>query len=655
MTAMVKDPVGTALLTDHYELTMLQAALADGTARHRAVFEVFGRSLPRGRRYGVLAGLGRLTEAIEEFRFTPEQLDWLLAMGSIDTPTADHLRGWRFTGDLDGYREGEIYFPHSPVLTVTGTFGDCLLLETLVLSVLNADSAVASAAARMVTAAAGRSLLDMGSRRTHERAGVSAARAAYLAGFSATSNLEAGFLYGVPTSGTAAHAFTLAHTTESEAFASQVAALGTGTTLLVDTYDTAQGIDTAVRIAGRHLGAVRIDSGNPAQQARAARARLDSLGATGTRIVLTGDLDEYSIAALAQAPVDSYGVGTRLVAGSGHPAAGLVYKLVAIADGPQGSALLRPVAKRSPGKEGIPGRKVAHRVLDSDGHALAERALPQVPHGDTPDTRTLRALQVPVMRSGEVVHRPTLAEIRSHHERSKAELLKVDLDLAPGIPRLRARGTPDGAPVPSSEGAEDAEERRALLVVDVQPTFCEGGELPVPGGEAVALAVAEYLREHRDRYTLLVTTQDWHVDPGEHFAGPQGPDYVGTWPPHGLAGTPGAELHPALSHLAADPQVVQVRKGHHSAAYSGFEGIDPQSRTLEDVLASHRIEAVDVVGLASSHCVTATALDAAKRGLRTRVLARLTAGVTPEAEAAAFERLCEAGVEVRPRDEQNGR
>ncbi|MDQ1293641.1 MAG: nicotinamidase/pyrazinamidase [Actinomycetota bacterium] len=214
--------------------------------------------------------------------------------------------------------------------------------------------------------------------------------------------------------------------------------------------------------------------------------------------------------------------------------------------------------------------------------------------------------------------------------------------------------TPGTTPVLPTEDLGRTGERRALLVVDVQPTFCEGGELPVPGGEAVALAVAQYLHEHRDRYSLLVTTQDWHVDPGDHFAGPQGPDYVDTWPPHGLAGTPGAELHPALSHLNADPQVVQVRKGHHSAAYSGFEGIDPQGRPLEEVLASHRIEAVDVVGLASGHCVAATALDAADRGLRTRVLARLTAGVTPESEARAFGKLREAGVEIRSRDEQNG-
>lgn len=209
-------------------------------------------------------------------------------------------------------------------------------------------------------------------------------------------------------------------------------------------------------------------------------------------------------------------------------------------------------------------------------------------------------------------------------------------------------GAPEraGGPRPHGAGA-----RRALLVVDVQPTFCEGGELPVPGGDAVAAAVAEHLAEHGDRYALVVTTQDWHVDPGAHFAGPEGPDFVGTWPPHGLAGTPGAELHPALSRLAADPAVVRVRKGHRSAAYSGFEGTDPQGRPLDQVLASNGIGAVDVVGLASDHCVAATARDAAVLGLRTRVLARLTAGVTPRTEAAAFADLRAAGVEIVARDE----
>jgi nicotinate phosphoribosyltransferase len=181
----------------------------------------------------------------------------------------------------------------------------------------------------MTTAAGDRPCLEMGTRRTHEEAAVAAARAAYVAGFAGTSNLAAGARHGIPTIGTAAHAFTLVHDDERAAFEAQVAALGAGTTLLVDTYDVTQGVRTAVEVAGPGLGAVRLDSGDLLEQAHAVRAQLDALGATGTRIVVTSDLDEYAIAALAAAPVDSYGVGTSLVTGSGAPTAGMVYKLVA--------------------------------------------------------------------------------------------------------------------------------------------------------------------------------------------------------------------------------------------------------------------------------------------------------------------------------------
>ncbi|MFN8074523.1 MAG: nicotinate phosphoribosyltransferase [Kineosporiaceae bacterium] len=447
-------PASTALLTDRYELTMLRAALADGTAAHAAVFEVFARSLPPGRRYGVVAGLGRLVEAIAAFRFTPEQLAWLLAEGVIDQRTQAHLDGWRFTGDVDAYREGELSFAHSPVLTVRGTFADCVVLETLVLSVLNADSAVASAAARMVTAAGGRRLIEMGSRRTGEAQAVAAARAAYLAGFDATSNLEAGFRHGVPTTGTSAHAFTLAHRDELAAFAAQVAALGAGTTLLVDTYDTRDGLAHALGAAGPRLGAVRIDSGDLAAEARRARAVLDAAGATGTAIVVTGDLDEHGIAALAGAPVDSYGVGTKLVTGSGHPTAGMVYKLVAVADSPDPRAPLRPVAKRSAAKGSVGGLKVAHRVLDGDGRAVREHVAVRHLDDGAPADGVLsggasadgvvaaRPLQVPVIRAGVACHRPSLAEIRAHHAAAKAELLPSDLRLDDGSPRLSAAGVP---------------------------------------------------------------------------------------------------------------------------------------------------------------------------------------------------------------------
>ena len=381
----------TALLTDRYELTMLASALRDGSAGRHCVFETFSRRLPTGRRYGVVAGTGRLLDALESFRFGPDELA-VLAGSGLDAGTLDRLAGWRFTGDVDGYPEGELFFPSSPVLTVTGTFGEAVLLETLALSILNHDCAIAGAAARMASAAGDRPLIEMGSRRTHEEAAVAAARAAYLAGFSSTSNLEAGRRYGVPTSGTAAHAFTLLHDTEAAAFRAQVDALGVGTTLLVDTYDIDRGIRTAIEVAGPGLGAVRIDSGDLAVLAHESRRLLDSLGAPDTKIVLSGDLDEYAIAGLAATPVDVYGVGTSVVTGSGAPTAGMVYKLVEVEG--------RPVAKRSEHKATQGGRKTALRRHRATGTATEEvlvtRGTPELGEHD-------RLLQVPLVRGGERV------------------------------------------------------------------------------------------------------------------------------------------------------------------------------------------------------------------------------------------------------------
>jgi len=235
---------------------------------------------------------------------------------SLTTRPAAWLGEYEFHGDISGYAEGELFFPGSPILTVSGSFAECVVLETLVLSVLNFDSAIAAAAARMVTAARGRPVIEMGSRRAHERAAVAAARAAYIAGFAYTSNLAAGRAYGIPTTGTAAHAFTLLHDDEQSAFGSQVAALGKNTTLLVDTYDIAQGIRTAIAVAGPDLNAIRIDSGDLSVLAAHSRELLDSLGAADTKIIVSGDLDEYAIAALAAEPVDVYGAGTAVVTGS---------------------------------------------------------------------------------------------------------------------------------------------------------------------------------------------------------------------------------------------------------------------------------------------------------------------------------------------------
>lgn len=426
----------TALLTDQYELTMVAAALAHPVAQRRCVFEVFARRLPDGRRYGVVAGTGRLLDELAGFTFGDDEIAAVERF--LDAGTIAWLRDYRFSGDIDGYREGELYFPGSPILTVRGTFAEAVVLETLILSILNHDSAIASAAARMVSAAGSRPIIEMGSRRTHERAAVASARAAYLAGVAATSNLEAARTYGVPSAGTAAHSFTLGFTgpdgpDEKAAFAAQVAALGVGTTLLVDTYDITQGVRNAIEVAGPGLGAVRIDSGDLGVLARQVREQLDDLGAPDTKIVVSGDLDEYAIASLRAEPVDTYGVGTALVTGSGAPTAGMVYKLVEV-DG-------APVAKRSSHKESKGGAKSAARAARPTGTIVEEVVYRAGEPEPVPAPgHTMRPLQIPLVRDGQRVPAvPSLTDARSQLADGLVSLPWEGLGLSHGDPAIPTR------------------------------------------------------------------------------------------------------------------------------------------------------------------------------------------------------------------------
>ena len=418
----------TALLTDHYELTMLQAALRSGAAHRRSVFELFPRRLPEGRRYGVVAGVGRALDALERFRFDESALAVLRDGEVVDSGTLEWLADYRFSGDMWGYPEGETYFPYSPLLVVESSFAEAVLLETLLLSIYNHDSAIASAASRMTLAAGDRPCIEMGSRRTHEEAAVASARAAYVAGFASSSNLAARERYGVPTAGTSAHSFTLLHDTEEAAFHAQISSLGRDTTLLVDTYDVAEAVRLGVSLAGPELGAVRLDSGDLGVLAHEVRAQLDSLGATHTRILVTSDLDEHAIAALAAAPVDGYGVGTQLVTGSGHPTCGFVFKLVAREDD---TGTMAPVAKKSKDKVSIGGRKFALRRRSPLGVAEAEIigiGTPPIDDGDD------RSLLVQLVSDGKVVGREPLDAARSRHLSSRAELPPTAQMMSKGQP-----------------------------------------------------------------------------------------------------------------------------------------------------------------------------------------------------------------------------
>ena len=653
-----------ALKTDHYEITMVASALQSGIAERRAVFEAFARRLPAGRAYGVVAGADRIIDAIERFRFEDTTVDHLVGAGVVSDPdVVEWLRSYRFSGDVTGYPDGELFVPYSPVLTVEGTFAECVVLETVVLSILNYDCAVASAAARVRDVAHRRLLIEGGSRRADPDAAVAAARAAHIGGFDTTSNLEAGRRYGIPTGGTTAHAFVLAHADEHAAFRAQRDALGTGSTYLVDTFDVLEGIRRAVQVVGRDIGAVRIDSGNLLAASIRARTLLDSLGAEGCRIVASGDLDEFRVAELeeAAAPIDAYLVGTSLVTGSGHPTASVVYKLVAIADGAGPGAPLRAVGKLSPGKTTVGGRKQVHRTVDSAGYWKAEVLSPA---GDTGPADAHHP-QVVLVAGGERAWQDDPSSARRRCAQRRQGLHREDRvphpRRSPAIPTEWV-GMESPADTESSNGAEGrstqperakkadgggAEMHRALIIVDVQNDFCEGGSLAVEGGHAVAASITDLVGLDRagGRYDYVVASKDWHIDPGEHYAAPgTNPDFVTSWPVHCAAGTQGAAFSPKLQ-VALDEVFL---KGQYSSGYSSFEGVAGSSEDvgLRDWLAERGVEAVDVVGIATDHCVRATALAAAEAGFDTAVLVAHCAGVAADSTAAALEEMTSAGVVI---------
>lgn len=424
--------------TDLYEFTMLDSMVGEGIADHPATFEAFARRLPEGRRFGLVVGQGRLRPMLDEMLEPMTTIARELRdRGHVGEATVSWLDGLAHDGwglDVDAFREGSVYWPGDPVLQVRGRLGEGVLLETLVLSVLNHDSAVASAAARMRIAAGDAPLIEMGSRRVHEDAASAAARAAHIGGFDSTSNLGAGLRWDIPVAGTAAHAWTLAHGEEFEAFCAQLRSKGRDTTLLVDTFDTDEGIRNACRAARQTLDvpgprAIRIDSGDPSVESRRARDLLDSLGAHDTRITLTGDMDEYIISGLLAdgVPADGFGVGTRVATGSGHPSAGFVYKLVEVdrGDGPV------PVAKKSASKTSVGGRKYpwAHAWPNPLEHHFSR----------TDDAPLARSLYRPLMASGWTVdaERWDTHDARRHAEASIANL-GPDADLTHGTPSRTA-------------------------------------------------------------------------------------------------------------------------------------------------------------------------------------------------------------------------
>ncbi|MBY0505602.1 MAG: nicotinate phosphoribosyltransferase [Bryobacteraceae bacterium] len=374
---------------------------AAGKQNDVATFDLFVRRLPPQREYLVAAGLAQALAYLQEARFTAEEIAWLRQLPVFaHTPPEffTYLANWRFTGTVRALAEGTVAFAGEPLLTVQGPLIEAQLVETHLLATISFQTMIASKSARLVQLAAGRQVIEFGTRRAHSpSAGLYAARAAYLAGCQGTSNVLAGQRFGIPLYGTSAHAWVLSFTSETEAFRHLQGLLGERAVQLIDTYDTAEGARAAAAL-GKPLAAVRIDSGDPIALSREVRAILDAAGLHETRIMVTGDLDEESIAAIvaAEAPVDSFGVGTHLVTSADAPALSAVYKLVQY----ETQGLVRYPAKRSPGKATLAGAKQVYRQAHADLLATPEELAAGEP------------LLTTVMANGEVLANPSLTEAR---------------------------------------------------------------------------------------------------------------------------------------------------------------------------------------------------------------------------------------------------
>lgn len=399
-----------AMFTDLYAFTMAAAYVRAGKGDQRVTCEMFTRRLPRNRRYMVAAGLSDVVHALADWAPTEGDLAFLRSLPAMkDVWTDDVLerfRRIRFGGDVWAMPDGTVFFPDEPVLRITAPVIEAQLVETFVLSVFNHAASIASKAARVVQAAGGKPVLEFGMRRVHPDASVTASKIAYATGLSGTSNVAAAQAHDIPLAGTMAHAFVMVHDAEEEAFRAFVAAYPNKAVLLVDTYNTLEGVRRAIRVAGKSLGGIRIDSGDLATLARESRALLDAAGLQHVRIVVSGDLDEHKVEALRKsgAPVDTFAVGTELAASADAPTLGAVYKVV------HDHASGRSVAKFASGKGTLAGVHQVLRTYGADGRMQKDTiALADEPTADA--TPLLKQ----VMRDGAVVgHIPWLEETRSY-------------------------------------------------------------------------------------------------------------------------------------------------------------------------------------------------------------------------------------------------
>lgn len=435
---IASDEGRSPLLTDLYQLTMMQAYF-DGRMFEPAAFEFFVRKLPEGRNFLIAAGLEQVLDFLEGLRFTPGELDWLSGTGRFSADFIGWLADLRFDGEVDAMPEGTVFFPDEPILRVVAPLPLAQLVESRIINLLQFQTMVASKAVRCVLAAEGRLVVDFGLRRAHgAEAGLLSARASYLAGFGGTATVLAGMRWGVPLFGTMAHSFIQAHDDELLAFEHFARSHPQANTMLIDTYDTEAAAEKLVGLAQRlaeegiDIQAVRLDSGDLGDHARKVRAILDAGGLQHMRIFASGNLDEYRVRELvaAGAPIDGFGVGTRMNTSADHPYFDCAYKLQEYA----GQAR----RKRSEGKATWPGRKQVWRQFDDAGGIAGDTV------GMLDEAGSGTPLLEPVMRAGRrLAPSPALDVVR--------ERVATQLDSLPPTLRL-LKPAPQGVPVIVSPG-----------------------------------------------------------------------------------------------------------------------------------------------------------------------------------------------------------
>ncbi len=421
--------LGSVLLTDLYQLTMLDAYRRSGM-HGTAVFEMFVRRLPPGRGFLMAAGLEQALDFLENLHFDDEELEWLAGCGHFGQDFVDWLTDLRFTGDVWAMREGEAFFADEPILRVTAPLPEAQFVESRLINILHFQSLIASKAARVVLAAGGRTLVDFGMRRAHgAEAAVWAARASYIAGFDGSATVEAGRQFGLPVFGTMAHSFIQAHDSELRAFMDFARARPRGLVLLIDTYDVEKAVGKVIKIAatlkeeGIVIKALRLDSGDLAAGSRTIRRLLDEAGLEDIGIFLSGNLDEFSVARICAAgiPVTGFGVGTRLDVSADAPALDIAYKLQEY----EGSAR----RKRSEGKATWPGSKQVFRTSGPDGRIATDVV------GLMAEAVPGRPLIHPVMKGGRrLPPDPSIEEIRARAAETLASLPGACADLSDPLP-----------------------------------------------------------------------------------------------------------------------------------------------------------------------------------------------------------------------------